>query len=137
MMDAAITIRRGERLYGPFSPEQITGMLNTGSVALDDEAWSEAHGQWTTLSHILAVAPNPSGPGSDTLDVLLGNPATSDSLPYAQEVDSAMVDRIANVLMAVGLTAIALGTFTIVRHMDATKARQSQGSAQRPASHSP
>jgi hypothetical protein len=137
-MDAAITIRRGDSLYGPYSPEQIREMLGTGSVVLDDEAWSESDGQWTTLSHILALAPNPSSQRPDTLDSLLGNPTTGDSLPYAQEADSGMEDRLANVLMAVGLIAIALGTLTIVLHMDATaKARQAQGSSQTPASHSP
>jgi hypothetical protein len=138
MTDPAITIRRGERLYGPYSPEQITEMLNTGSVVLDDEAWSESDGQWTTLSHILAAGPNPSGHGRDTLDSLLGNPTESGSLPYAQEADSGMEDCIANVLMAVGLIAIGLGSFTIVKHMDATaKVRQEQDSTQTPASHSP
>jgi hypothetical protein len=138
MTDEAITIRRGDPLYGPYSLDQIREMLGTGSVVLDDEAWSESDGQWTTLSHILGVAPNPSGHGTpDTLDSLLNHPTTGDSLPYAQEADSGMGDRIANVLMAVGLIAIALGTFIIVQHMDTTKARQAQGSSQRPASHSP
>jgi hypothetical protein len=137
-MEATITIRRGDRVYGPYSPEQITEMLNAGSVVLDDEAWSETHGQWTKLSHLLAAAPNPSGHGApDTLDSLLGNPTEGGSLPFAQEADSGMEDRIANVLMAVGLIAIALATFTIVQHMDATKARQTQSSSQRHASHSP
>ena len=137
-MNAAITIRRGDRLYGPYSPDQIREMLDTGSVMLDDEAWSETHGQWTTLSHMLAAGPHPTGHGPpDTLDSLLNHPTTGDSLPYAQEADSGMGDRIANVLMAVGLIAIALGTFIIVQHMETTKARQAQGSSQRPASHSP
>jgi hypothetical protein len=137
-MDAAITIRRRDRLYGPYSPEQITAMLNTDSVVLDDEAWSESDGQWTRLSHILAAGPNPSSNGRDTLDSLLGNPTEGGSLPYAQEADSGMGDHIANVLMAVGLIAIALGTFTIVQHMDATAmARRGQVSSERPASHSP
>ncbi|MCW1913063.1 DUF4339 domain-containing protein [Luteolibacter sp. GHJ8] len=137
-MNAAITIRRGDRLYGPYSPDQIREMLDTGSLVLDDEAWSESGGQWTTLSHILVVAPNPSGNGeTDMLESMLGNPAEGDSLPFAQEADSGMGDRVANILMAVGLIAIAVGTFIIVQQMDAIKARQTQGSTQRPTSHSP
>ena len=135
-MDTAITIRRGERLYGPYSTDQIREMLGTGSVVLDDEAWSESHGRWTTLNHILAVSPSSTGHSTpDPLDSLLGNPAEGDSLPYAQEVDSGMGDRIANTLMAVGLIAIAVGTFIIVQHMDETKARQARGSSQTPSSH--
>jgi hypothetical protein len=130
-----ITIRRGERLYGPYSVEQIHGMLDAGSVVLQDHAWSESEGRWTTIRQIVASTPSPSDSGVDpaepTLDDLLGNPPTSDALSSAQEVDPAKQKRIANVLMAVGLIAIALGTFNIALHMKATeKSRSAQGSSQ-------
>ena len=137
MTDVAITIRRGERLYGPYLVEQIQELLDAGLIVPEDEAWNESGRQWTTLRQILASASSlPSSkdePAQPTLDDLLGNPPTTDSIPPARELDPAWQDRLANVLMVAGVIAIVLGTLTIALHMRATaKSPPAERSSQAP-----
>jgi hypothetical protein len=104
MTDAAVTIRRGERLYGPYLATQIQEMLEAGSIVPDDEAWSETAGRWTKLSEIIAVTPSADSP--------LVNQPTTDLGPQ-EAADPTKQDRAANILAIVGLVAIALGTLDV------------------------
>jgi hypothetical protein len=52
-----ITIRRGERQYGPYGEEQVREMLLTGSVVAGDEA--SAGGAWVRLDSLLPPAGPP------------------------------------------------------------------------------
>jgi hypothetical protein len=138
MTDAAITIRRGERFYGPYSVEEIRGMLNAGSVAYEDEAWSETAGKWSTLLNILAQSPEPlNGLVNETLltaaDVLGVQPEPD---PAAEKAFAQRRDRVAGILSAVGLVAIALGTIDWALHMKGT-AKSSAHQAASPASMPP
>lgn len=119
MMDAAITIRRGNRLYGPYSVEEITRLLDAGSVILQDEARAANGEKWTTLLRILALSPAPQESNEDEIeltaaDVLGDLPATD---PAAERACAQRRDRVANILAVVGLIAIALGTLDIALHM--------------------
>jgi hypothetical protein len=132
MTDAAITIRRGERLYGPYSGEQIREMLRTGSVVLEDEAWIESIGRWSTLMEITGDTSLSLNSGSEpvqTLDSLLGNQPVGDSVSVT--LVPTKRDRLANILSAVGLVAIILGTIDLALHMkgrtEATRATLHEG----------
>jgi hypothetical protein len=131
-MDVVITIRRGDRLHGPFPADQIQGMIDAGSVVLDDDAWSESEGRWITVRQMVGLT-NPLDSGSEhtalTLDELLGNTPTNAALPLAQVEDYGKRDRVANILSAVGLIAILLGTLNVAANMkDAKKRTASEAS---------
>ncbi|WP_035608044.1 hypothetical protein [Haloferula sp. BvORR071] len=132
MKDAAITIRRGDLLYGPFPADKLPGMLNERSVVLEDDAWSESEGRWTTVREIVGVT-SPLGSGSErtapTLDELLGNTPLNAAVPLAQVEDYEKRDRVANILSAVGLIAIVLGTLNVAANMkDAKKPNSGKAS---------
>jgi len=133
-MGEAITIRRGDSLYGPYPANQIQGMIDAGSVVLDDDAWSEAEGRWTTVRQIVGVtSPSDSGtkPTAPTIDELLGNTPSNAAVPVAQTADPAKQDRVANILSAVGLIAIVLGTLNVAANMKDAKKRTSREASKR------
>jgi len=127
MTDAAVTIRRGERLYGPYLATQIQEMLEAGSIVHNDDAWSETAGRWMKLSEIIAVPPSADSPLVDQPTIDLDSPEAAD--PTKQ-------DRAANILAVVGLVAIALGTLDIALNMMRMEKASSQTQRSRDASHS-
>lgn len=119
MRDAAITIRRGDRLYGPYSATQIEELLKAGSVIQEDEVWSETAGKWTTLLEVLSLSPDYLNGKEHEIRLtaadVLGDPPPTDAAP--ERASGQRRDRVANFLAAVGLIAIALGTLDIALHM--------------------
>lgn len=111
-----IMIRRDGRVHGPYPVERIREMLDAGSVVLQDEAWSESEGRWTTLRGIPGLSPSIPNDGGDpdraTPGSLSGLPPPEDTGPAESRRD-----RAAAVLSKVGFIAIALGTLNAALHM--------------------
>jgi hypothetical protein len=124
MTDVAITIRRGERLYGPYSVEQVQEMLKAGSIINEDEARCGAEESWTTLLRILALSPEASNHTEDSvlvnLDDLLGVQPANDPGSAVKKADPMKRDRTASILSGVGLIAIAFGTIDVALNMRST-----------------
>jgi hypothetical protein len=127
MTDATVTIRRGDRLYGPYTATQIQELIDTGSIVHNDDAWSETAGRWTKLSEIITVTPSADSPLAEKPTIALNSPEAAD--PSRQ-------DRAANILAVVGLVAIALGTLDIALNMMRMEKASSQTQRSRDASHS-
>jgi hypothetical protein len=108
MTDATVTIRREDRLYGPYTATQIQELIETGSIVHNDDAWSETAGRWMKLSEIIAVPPSADSPLAEKPTIDLNSP---------EATDPSRLDRAANILAVVGLIAIALGTLDIALNM--------------------
>ncbi len=111
-----IMIRRDGRVHGPYPVERVREMLDAGSVVLQDEAWSESEGRWTTLLGIPGLSPSIPNGGGDPDRISL---ATLSGLPPPEDTGPAESrrDRAAAVLSKVGFIAIALGTLNAALHM--------------------
>jgi hypothetical protein len=50
-----ITVRYAEENYGPYTLDQINGLLSSGRLAPDDLAWVEGSPEWTRLAQVPGV----------------------------------------------------------------------------------
>lgn len=63
-MSAQITISRDGQHYGPYSMEDLTGHLESGSIVPDDLAWMEGMEEWRPLREIVDIEGQSSAPPS-------------------------------------------------------------------------
>lgn len=54
-----ITVRHGDRNYGPYGLDEVNRLLAEGRLRRDDLAWVEGAPEWTRLGRVPGTAPEP------------------------------------------------------------------------------
>ena len=111
-----IFIAKGSEQSGPFTLQQIHEQLNQGELTLDDHYFHEGLSDWTPLSEVIAVQPEPAAPSSKAVSQT-ASAGPSLSAPSASQPKSnvPVVIAIIAVLMVLGGLAAAGGWFFFLR----------------------